>query len=203
VLDDPASPHYIEDNSVAAIITDPPYGNDAEPLYEWLGQFSARVLIPGGSLLCYTGQGKLDRDIAILGKHLTYWHLCHMRHTQPQKLFGAGVFVTFKPVPWFVKGHRRVLPSGRRPLMTDEFISPKREKLAHAWSQGEGGVWVPIENLTDPGELIIDPFAGRGEWGRIAAGMGRRWIGCDIKQGGTMTIRSGVRKCHRACVVAP
>jgi DNA modification methylase len=179
----------IKDNSVAAIITDPPYGNAAEPLYRWLAEFAARVLIPGGSLICYTGQACLSRDIKIFEEHLTYWWLCHMRHTQPQKLFGAGVLVTFKPVLWFVKGQRRrSLPSGRRPLMTDGFISPARDKLAHAWAQGEGGVWVPIEHLTDPFELIVDPFAGTATWGRIAASMGRRWIGADLAEGGTTTI---------------
>jgi DNA modification methylase len=174
----------IADNSVSAIITDPPYGNAAAPLYQWLAEFAARVLIPGGSLICYTGQGRLDRDMAIFSARLKYWWLCIMPHTQSPKMFGAGVKVTFKPVLWFVKGHRRTLPSGERPLMTDGFISPARDKLAHAWAQGEGGVWVPIEHLTDPGELIVDPFAGTATWGEIAAGKGRRWIGADVVDGG-------------------
>jgi DNA modification methylase len=178
----------IADNSVALLITDPPYGNEAEPLYEWLAQFAARVLITGGSLICYTGQGKLDRDMAILGARLKYWWLCQMPHTQSQKFQGIGVFVTFKPVLWFVKGHRRILPSGQRPLMTDEFISPSPDKMAHAWAQGEGGVWVPIEHLTEPGETIVDPFAGTATWGRIAVAMGRRWIGADVALGGSTMI---------------
>src|SRR5215472_11153137 len=52
----------IPDNSIPLILTDPPYGNEAERLYEWLSEFADRVLMPGGSLICYTGQGKLDRD---------------------------------------------------------------------------------------------------------------------------------------------
>jgi hypothetical protein len=74
--------------------------------------------------------------------------------------------VTFKPVLWFVKGHRRVLPSGRRPLMTDEFISPKKDKIAYAWAQGEVFVWVPIESLTDPGELIVESIRRHREVGK-------------------------------------
>ena len=90
-------------------------------------------------------------------------------------------------------GHRQVLfytkgPSRHRTLMPDVWISPARDKLAHAWALGEGGVWVPIEHLTDPGELIVDPFAGSGTWGRIAHAMGRRWIGCDIVNGGDTRI---------------
>jgi DNA modification methylase len=83
-------------------------------------------------------------------------------------------------------------------MLTVEFVGihilvawlrpPKRDKALHAWSQGDGGVWPLIEHLTDPGELIVDPFAGPGLWGEIAASMGRRWIGCDIEQGGTTTV---------------
>jgi hypothetical protein len=178
----------IRDDSIPLILTDPPYGNEAGPLYAWLARFAERVLIPGGSLICYTGQSKLDRDMAILDKRLKYWWLCHMPHVERQKLFGANVLATFKPVLWFVKGHRRVLPSGQRPLMTDEFISPARDKLAHAWAQGAGGVWIPIEHLTEPGETIVDPFAGTATWGRIAVAMGRRWIGADIAPGGSTRI---------------
>jgi DNA modification methylase len=49
-------------------------------------------------------------------------------------------------------------------------------------------VWIPIEHLTEPGELIVDPFAGTGTWLRIAAAMGRRALGCDLAEGGTETI---------------
>jgi DNA modification methylase len=56
-------------------------------------------------------------------------------------------------------------------------LKSKRDKTKHEWSQGSDGVWVPIEH---PGELIVDPFAGTGERGRIAHEMGRRWLGCDI-----------------------
>jgi hypothetical protein len=68
---------------------------------------------------------------------------------------------SFKPVLWYVKGFRR-----GRTLMPDTFTSPSRDKLAHDCAQGEGGVWVPIEHLTEPGELIVDPFAGTATWGR-------------------------------------
>jgi hypothetical protein len=63
-----------------------------------------------------------------------------------------------------------------------------RDKTAHEWGQGSGGVGVFIEHLTDPGEVIIDPFAGTMTWGKIAHGMGRRWVGADIVKGGSTTI---------------
>jgi hypothetical protein len=50
--------------------------------------------------------------------------------------------------------------------MPDEFVSPARDKLAHDWAQGEGGVWVPIERLTEPGELIVVRVRGRAHTGQ-------------------------------------
>jgi DNA modification methylase len=73
-------------------------------------------------------------------------------------------------------------------MMPDVFVSPGPDKLAHPWAQGEGGVWVPIEHLTEPGELIVDPFCGTATWLRIAASMGRRCIGADVVEGGAATV---------------
>ena len=81
----------VEDGSVGLVLTDPPYGDEAEPLYRWLAEWSARVLIPGGSLICFTGQSRLDRDMRILGEQLRYWWCLSMPHNQSQRL--AGKFV--------------------------------------------------------------------------------------------------------------
>lgn len=172
----------VPDDSIHLVLTDPPYGDEAEPLYAWLGEWAARVLVPGGSLVCYTGQSRLDRDMRLLGQHLRYWWTLAMLHHQSQRLPGKFVVAEWKPVLWYVKEHRR-----GRTLVTDVLRSPARDKSAHAWAQGEAGVPHLLEHLTDPGELVADPFAGSGRWGRIAAGMGRRWVGADVEQGGDGT----------------
>jgi hypothetical protein len=166
----------VPDASVPLILTDPPYGDEAEPLYQWLAQWSARVLIPGGSLICYTGQTRLDRDIAIFGSHLRYWWLLVMPHRQYDRIPGKFVAANYKPVLWYVKGHRR-----GRTIVHDLLSQSKKDKSAHDWGQGEAGVSQLIEDLTDPGELIADPFAGSCLWGEISAAMGRRWLGADIE----------------------
>jgi tRNA G10 N-methylase Trm11 len=33
--------------------------------------------------------------------------------------------------------------------------------------------------LTQPGDVIVDPFVGTASWGKKAAAMGRRWIGAS------------------------
>jgi hypothetical protein len=106
-----------------------------------------------------------------------------MLHHQSQRLPGKFIIANHKPVLWYVKGFRR-----GRTLVPDVLRPPQREKDDHEWGQGEGGVTHLIEHLTEPGELIVDPFAGTAMWGRIAADMGRRWIGADIAEGGTTNI---------------
>jgi hypothetical protein len=49
-----------------------------------------------------------------------------------------------------------------------------RDKSGHDWGQGEAGVTNLIHVLTEPDELILDPFAGSALWGRIAMQAGRQ-----------------------------
>jgi hypothetical protein len=174
----------IADNSIALVLTDPPYVSGSEPLYRWLAEWSARVLIPGGSLICYTGHWSLNRDMRIFDEHLRYWWVLAMMHTESRSLPGKFVIANFKPVIWYVKKFRR-----GRSLIPDVLRPSKKDKSEHEWAQGEAGVTHLIEELTTPAELILDPFAGTGTWGKIAASMGRRWIGADIVEGGATAIK--------------
>ncbi len=171
--------------SVHLVLTDPPYGDDAEPLYRWLAEWSQRVLVDGGSLVCFTGQSRLDRDLRIFADHLRYWWLLALRHNQSQRLPGKFVMAEFKPVLWFVKDHRR-----GRTLVNDVLRSDRREKAGHDWGQGDGGVELLIQQLTAPDEIIADPFAGTARWGEIAVRMGRAWIGADIVRGGDSIVEA-------------
>jgi hypothetical protein len=39
-----------------------------------------------------------------------------------------------------------------------------------------------IKVLTDPGEVVCDPFAGSGTTGAVAVRWGRRFVGCDVRE---------------------
>jgi hypothetical protein len=196
VLDAAAgSPLYIPDGTVALIVADPPYGDEPEPLYRWMPPWGARVLADGCSFLCWTGVTKLNRDIRYFDEHLTFRPVHVMKHTVAQRLFGPGVLADHKHILHYVKGYRRKL-SGRSPLLP---LTVKtgggRDKAAHAWGQGDGGVAMFIEHLTEPGDLVIVPFDGTGMWSEIARAMGRRVIACDLKRGGTETIQVTCIRC--------
>jgi site-specific DNA-methyltransferase (adenine-specific) len=162
--------------SVDLILTDPPYAEEALPLYEALGEFAARVLKPGGSLICYTGQSTIFKAHALLEKHLRYWWLLSLTHSSGgQKMPGKWVIIEWKPILWFVKESRR-----DNNFLIDRIQgTPPRKKL-HDWAQGVEEVTPIIETLTSPGDLIVDPFAGSGSFGVMAEKLGRRFIGADL-----------------------
>ena len=164
------------------ILTDPPCSDDADDLYSWLADFAEKVLIPGGSLILFTGHHRLPRDFEIFKNKLRFWWLLSLRHNESKRLPGKFVVGCHTPVLWFVKERRC-----NNEYIMDVLTSEGRDKDEHDWGQGEAGVTALIDALTNPGELIVDPFAGSGLWGRIAVSRKRRWIGCDIQQGGTTT----------------
>jgi hypothetical protein len=174
----------IADESVALVVTDPPWADEAQPLFEWLGEFASRVLVPGGSLLCYIGGINLPNAMNTLNQHLNYCWLNMMLHDQHHLFCSHNKFVRVagRHVMWFTKGRTR-----RNRWVVQSVIKSTQDKSLHPWQQGNA-VWQWIEPLTDPGDLVIDPFCGSGEWVHLAAAMGRRAIGADLVEGGSVTV---------------
>jgi hypothetical protein len=84
-------------------------GNASEPLYRWLAEFASRVLVPGGSLLCFTGVTTWFRDAGIFATAgLQPQPLLAMQHTAERPVLGEGKFVRNgkREVLWFSKGPR-------------------------------------------------------------------------------------------------
>jgi hypothetical protein len=132
--------------------------------------------------VCFTGATTWLRDANIFAEVLQPRPLLHMPHTLERPMPGEFVRIGARPVLWFTKGPRR-----NRLMVPTLARSSAPDKSLHPWQQGDA-IWQWIEPLTDPGELVVDPFAGSGEWGHICAAMGRKWIGCDIKAGGSTKV---------------
>ena len=63
-------------------------------------------------------------------------------------------------------------------MIADELGGPEKEH--HDWQQGVKEVDQFIEALTEPGELVVDPFLGSGRTAVSAKRLGRRFRGCDV-----------------------
>ena len=169
---------HVDAESVDWIITDPPYPKQYLDLYDHLAKFAAHALKPGGSLVAMVGQSYLPEVLTRLTGTLRYhWTLAYLTPGgQAAQLWSRKVNTFWKPLLWLTKGQ-----------YAGDWIGDvcrsdvnRNDKQFHRWGQSESGMADVIDRLTDPGEVILDPFLGAGTTGVVAVGMGRRFIGFDV-----------------------
>ncbi len=64
----------------------------------------------------------------------------------------------------------------------DDFLRACRENdiVPHPARMPEGLVSFFIQFLTDPGDIVLDPFAGSNTTGYVAEKLQRKWVGIEI-----------------------
>lgn len=178
----------VADDSIALIFTDPPYARSDADLYGDLAEFAKRVLMPGGSLIAYSGQTSLPKILADMSKHLRFWWLCGCYHSgNPTRMTELGIINHWKPLIWLVKDTRR-----DRMTFVDDVVSGGSEKTDHDWQQAQSEAEYFIDFLTISGEMVFDPFVGSGTTCIAARKLGRNWIGCDTDPDAVQKARAGV-----------
>jgi hypothetical protein len=173
----------IEPGSVALVLTDPPYPAEYLPLWSDLGKFSAQALEDGGSLVAYCGQSILPEALERLGGHLRYWWTIALLHQHGTAMIpGKNVSSGWKPLVWFVKERRRTgfMLADRVNGTAPRKGLPTGDDEADDWAQGVGEMEGVISGLTNPGDLIVDPFSGSGSVGLAAERFHRRFIGATL-----------------------
>ncbi len=96
---------HIPDNSVHMIFTDPPYGGEFLSVWGELGALAARVLVPGGLLVTYSGQYHLPRIMHDLDMHLKFvWMDCLYTPRRNALMRPVRVKSRWKPMLIYVKG---------------------------------------------------------------------------------------------------
>ncbi|MGA2530725.1 MAG: DNA methyltransferase [Acidimicrobiales bacterium] len=180
----------LADQSVDAVVTDPPYNNDGVPLYEPLGAFALRVLKPGRLAVVYAGNLQLDREMSLLERGgLTYmWHGVNVLAGRHTRVRVRMVFGQHRSVLLYSAG-----PYRPRTWLNDVVFAEGRggpeERPLHPWQQALEPVRHWVRQVSEPGELILDPFLGSGTTAVAAIMEGRRFIGCDIDPGCVETTR--------------
>jgi adenine-specific DNA-methyltransferase len=165
----------LPDESVALIFTDPPYDKESIPLYGDLATLAARVLMPGGSLVCYAGQYALPEIFPLMTPHVRYQWLLAIRHSGGhRRQHGWKVRVAWKPLLWFVKGRYQ------GDYILDLLDSIPGDKSLHDWAQDCGEAAYLINLLCPENGLVLDPMCGSGTTLFAAKKLGRRYLGVEI-----------------------
>lgn len=161
--------------TAAAIITDPPYGKDAIPLYGELAKWARKALVNGGQLVVMCGQSHLAETMAaIIFEGLTYvWTLAYMTPGRSTQVFGRKVKSNWKPVLWFANGKQD------SEHVNDVVYSSAPDKKHHKWGQDVSGFVDLVERFTVKGDLVVDPFCGAGTTGVACLLSGRLFLGID------------------------
>jgi site-specific DNA-methyltransferase (adenine-specific) len=188
----------MEDNSVDAIITDPPYGinyqsrrvaksNRVAPIQNdegvWLGWIpdAYRVLSSGGCGIVFC---RWDVEEQFANALRSAGFSIHSQVIWDREVTGmADVQTCFAPQhdnAWFVSKGRFEFPS-KRPASV---IRVKRvSNKVHPTQKPVALMYYLVDRLTTKGAIVFDPFMGSGTTGIACHNLGRNFIGCEIDKG--------------------
>lgn len=190
----------LPDESVDAIVTDPPYGidyqsarridksqwkpkikNDKAPYIWWLAE-AFRVLKVEGALLCFT-RYDVEKDFrwameiaGLTPKAQIIWD---------KGIHGMGdlsgdVAPQHENIIFATKGKFKFPNKRLKSVIKVQRVSA--EKLQHPNEKPVELISTLIEGITKPGDLVLDPFMGSFTTAVASRQLERNWIGCDLSQ---------------------
>ena len=169
----------VPSHSVDLIFCDPVYDNMEQ--YDWLGFFASRVLADGGSLIVQCGniyrfeaETQIHRYQALEHRILLLERLTG-GHSQ---LWRDRAIIGVKPYLWFTKNMGAMRKSKSWvPNLVDGGGSSKKH---HRWGDSSKAIEVWISRLTEPGAIVLDPFAGSGTVSMACIRTGRQYLAFEI-----------------------
>lgn len=161
------------------IFTDPPYPREYLPCYGWLATEAARVLKPGGFVMCMAGGYFLNKIYAMFEvvPALNYfWEFHHRSNGDTPYIWQRFVVAKTKVILAYVKGDG--LP--RIKSVLSMFESTSKSKQFHHWGQDVESARYYIDCFSAPGDLVCDPFIGGGTTAVACSLIGRRCVAFDV-----------------------
>lgn len=200
----------IADHSVDLICTDPPYNlakystgnieltwradfnNDLAPWdlvdfdpKDWMEEFT-RVLSPSGNVFAFTSYNLLGRWHEVFDPLFDTFQFMVWHKTNPAPKFRRAGFLNSCEliVCMWNKGHVWNFTNQREMHNFIETpICMGRERVTDPKHPAQKPLKVMkrlIELATNPGDLVLDPFAGVGSTGVAAIELGRRFVGIEL-----------------------
>jgi hypothetical protein len=173
----------IQDNSVDAIITDPPYPIEYIDLWQDMFDVADRILKPSSFLVAYANHQNLDL-IFKLPNPLKYYWIFKLDFTAKPIAMGRNLIATWKPVLVYQKMPFKKIETTIEDRVKElkKFDYNERDLHEDNWGQSLGKFEYLIDVFTKPGDLIVEPFAGTGTTLVAAKNMKRKCIGYEIEE---------------------
>jgi len=120
-------------------------------------------------------------------EHMKFrWEMAYlMPGGQAVQLWDRKVFTFWKPILIFGT------QAGDAKWLSDVVKSDvnDNDKRFHEWGQSESGFERLVGALTEPGQLVCDPFLGAGTTAVACVKLHRRVVGCDVDAAQVETAR--------------
>jgi site-specific DNA-methyltransferase (adenine-specific) len=186
ILSAPASTLWqrLDDDSVDLFLTDPPYAEIER--YRELAELAATKLKPGGLCLAYAGIGYLPQVLEAMSALTYYWTFAIEVTGHCSMLYYPKVKNAWQPVIACSKG------KSRAGYLTDHLYGGGREKDNHDHEKTLTNAAYLIDKLTQPGDLVVDPYCGSGTIPAACKRLGRNWLACEIDSGTARVARRRV-----------
>lgn len=182
----------IDPGTVRLILTDPPYALKYESTWKDIPGYALRILGDNGIMATYTPSIHFLRFLRAMRhkslKHVWPSAIALRSSGQLIKLKGLNILSELRHVQLYVKG--RFTRLGFHDLVEGS----GSEKDRHDWQQSVGEAMEYLEMLSDPGDLVCDPFLGGGTTAIACYLTGRRFVGCDIDEQAYLLANDGLQK---------
>jgi DNA methylase len=191
----------IPDNSVELFLTDPPWDKaDTIPLFGRLAELAKAKLKPNGFCIVYCGSLFIPQVLSMMTEHLEYYWLCAIKlNGAHPRVWTKNIAQGFRPLLMFAK--RPVAKKPTHQWFIDLIDGSGGDKDHHKWGQATDELEYLIDRLTQPGQLVVDPFCGGGAVPVACQNMKRKFIATEIDPGVAAaarariaTLRKGTRK---------
>lgn len=167
------------DNSIDAIITDPPYAKQYNHLYWEIAKEASRILKHGGSYLAILPTYNIPEVSSKVSEYLKYrWMISMWQGEGQHPRMAMGIEIMWKPVGWWVKGS---WPRGKG-FVVDGIVIKQPKKENHVWEQSMDWARFCVSKFTKPGNIILDPCIGGGTIAVACKELGRNYIGIELDE---------------------
>lgn len=165
---------------VSLVWADPPWDALALGVYPHLAAFAGAWLKPGGVLGVYPGTEFEDEARDVLRANLVGFskprRLVVVNNDDGHGRVIGGFKVCHQPILLFTKGE----PVPRPVHYADVLRTGREPREHHDWQRTEAETTHWLTALTEPGELVVDPFGGGFTTAACCLRLGLRCVSCDV-----------------------